>query len=103
MFLDPHQRQERNRGGGGISAAGRRHRRAHRSTSMTDAIAPIMVDAFGLTDRGLLRDGNEDHFMVAHVTKAIDVQQTSLPSAAVANGFTGVGDGYLLAVADGVG
>lgn len=70
---------------------------------MTDTDAAVALDAFGLTDRGLVRDGNEDHFLIAHVNKSVDVRQTSLPSAAVAQEF-GVGmGGYLLAVADGVG
>lgn len=70
---------------------------------MIDTDTAVAVDAFGLTDRGLVREGNEDHFLIAHVNKAVDVRQTSLPSAAVAHEF-GVGmGGYLLAVADGVG
>lgn len=70
---------------------------------MMDTDAAVAVDAFGLTDRGLVRDGNEDHFLIAHVNKAIDVRQTSLPSAAVAHEFGSAMGGYLLAVADGVG
>jgi serine/threonine protein phosphatase PrpC len=70
---------------------------------MTDTIPATTLDAFGLTDRGRVRDGNEDHFLVAHVNRAIDVRQTSLPSAAVAQQFGGAMGGYLLAVADGVG
>jgi protein phosphatase len=31
-----------------------------------------------LTDRGLVRDGNEDHFVIAQVNKSIEVRQTSL-------------------------
>ena len=69
---------------------------------MIDTIAGAAVDAFGLTDRGLVRDGNEDHFLIAQISKAIEVRQTSLPPDTVAHEFVGVG-GYLLAVADGVG
>lgn len=70
---------------------------------MSDTIVVPTVDAFGLTDRGLVRDGNEDHFLIARVNKAIDVRQTSLPSQAVAREFGDPMGGYLLAVADGVG
>ena len=70
---------------------------------MTDTVPAVAVDAFGLTDLGRVRDGNEDHFLVAHVNRSIEVRQTSLPSAAVSHQFgPGLG-GYLLAVADGVG
>jgi protein phosphatase len=69
---------------------------------MIDTVAAAAVDAFGMTDRGLVRDGNEDNFLIAHVSKAIDVRQTSLPPGALAQELTGAG-GYLLAVADGVG
>ena len=70
---------------------------------MIDTDAAVALDAFGLTDRGLVRDGNEDHFLIARVNKSIDVRQTSLPSAAVAHEFGTAMGGYLLAVADGVG
>jgi PPM family protein phosphatase len=70
---------------------------------MTDTVADVALDAFGLTDRGLVRDGNEDHFLIARVNKSIDVRQTSLPTEAVAHEFGGPMGGYLLAVADGVG
>jgi len=69
---------------------------------MIDTVAAAAVDAFGLTDRGLVRDGNEDHFLIAHVSKSVEVRQTSLPSDAVPHEFA-AGAGYLLAVADGVG
>ncbi|HEX6252201.1 MAG TPA: PP2C family serine/threonine-protein phosphatase [Gemmatimonadaceae bacterium] len=69
---------------------------------MIDTVAPAAVDAFGLTDRGLARDGNEDHFLIAHVSKSVEVRQTSLPPDAAAGEFA-AGAGYLLAVADGVG
>ena len=46
---------------------------------MIDTDTAVAVDAFGLTDRGLVREGNEDHFLIAHVNKADDVRQTSIP------------------------
>lgn len=69
---------------------------------MIDTIAPAAVDAFGLTDRGLVRQGNEDHFLIARVTKSIDVLQTSLAPDQVAHELGGA-VGHVLAVADGVG
>lgn len=69
---------------------------------MIDTIAAAAVDTFGLTDRGLVRQGNDDHFLIAAVSKSIEVRQTNLPSDAIAHEFTAAG-GYLLAVADGVG
>ncbi|MGE5730309.1 MAG: PP2C family protein-serine/threonine phosphatase [Gemmatimonas sp.] len=69
---------------------------------MIDTVAAAAVDAFGLTDRGLVRDGNDDHFLIAAVSKSIEVRQTNLPSDAIVHEFAGAG-GYLLAVADGVG
>jgi serine/threonine protein phosphatase PrpC len=69
---------------------------------MIDTVAVAAVDAFGLTDRGLVRDGNEDHFLIAQISKSIEVRQTSLPPDAIAHELAGAA-GYLLAVADGVG
>jgi protein phosphatase len=70
---------------------------------MTDPDLSVAVDAFGLTDRGLVRDGNEDHFLIARVNRSVDVRQTSLPQAAVVHEFGSATGGWLLAVADGVG
>jgi protein phosphatase len=70
---------------------------------MTDTVPAVALDAFGITDLGRVRDGNEDHFLVAHVNRSIEVRQTSLPSAAVSRQFGPGMGGYLLAVADGVG
>ena len=69
---------------------------------MTETVAGVSVDAFGLTDAGKLRDNNEDHFAIATVSKSVIVSNTSLPTAALAGHF-GVAGGHLFAVADGVG
>ena len=69
---------------------------------MIDTIAAAAVDAFGLTDRGLVRDGNEDHFVIAQVNKSIEVRQTSLAPDDVGRHFE-TAAAYLFAVADGVG
>ena len=69
---------------------------------MSDTISEVAVDAFGITDRGLVRDGNEDHFLIARLNKSIDVRQTSMPAERVAQELGGA-VGHVLAVADGVG
>jgi serine/threonine protein phosphatase PrpC len=69
---------------------------------VTDTLPAAALDAFGITDRGLVRDGNEDHFLIARVSKAIEVRQTSMPSDRVEHELGGA-VGYVLAVADGVG
>ena len=69
---------------------------------MIETITGAAVDAFGLTDRGLVRDGNEDHFVIAQVNKSIEVRQTSLPPDDVDRQFETTA-AYLFAVADGFG
>ncbi len=60
------------------------------------------VDAFGLTDRGKVRDENEDQFLVGGIHKAIDITQTSLHKREQAK-LLGGRLGALMVVADGVG
>lgn len=67
-------------------------------TTMTAAA----IDAFGVTDRGLVREGNEDHFLIARVSKSVDVLQTSVAEDQV-SGNLGGAVGHMVAVADGVG
>jgi PPM family protein phosphatase len=51
--------------------------------SMTDpsvppsSSCPLTVKAFGITDRGKARTANEDQFLIAELTKAMRVWQTS--------------------------
>ena len=63
---------------------------------------PGKIDCFGLTDRGLVRDLNEDQFMVGDLRKSLHVHHTSL---GVDNRTYLHGDthGQLLLVADGLG
>jgi protein phosphatase len=58
------------------------------------------VEAFGMTDKGQVRLRNEDQFLIATLTKALQIQQTSLPQAK-----TKYSDerGHLFVVADGMG
>jgi protein phosphatase len=58
------------------------------------------VRAFGLTDKGKVRASNEDHFLVADLSRTLRIQQTSLPQAAA---FQGRSRGHILLVADGMG
>jgi serine/threonine protein phosphatase PrpC len=60
----------------------------------------LVVRAFGLTDPGKVRPGNEDHFLVAELSRTLRIQQTSLPQAATQRGRS---RGHVLLVADGMG
>jgi protein phosphatase len=60
----------------------------------------LAVHSHGLTDPGRKRTTNEDQFLIATLTKALQVQQTSLPQDDVH--FSGP-QGHLFLVADGVG
>jgi len=74
--------------------------------TMTDQIVtgtgrrPLAVKAFGITDRGRVRESNEDQFLIAELTKSMRIWQASLPEAKAQ-----LGDerGHLFLVADGMG
>lgn len=61
---------------------------------------PLQVRTFGLTDVGRVRDCNEDQFLIARLSKALQVEHTSLPQPTVQYGQE---HAYLFVVADGVG
>jgi protein phosphatase len=65
-----------------------------------DETSPPEVRAFGLTDRGQVRASNEDQFLIAALSKALQVQQTSLSESPVRFASE---RGYLLLIADGMG
>lgn len=73
---------------------------------MSDAITAIIpppalaTRAFGLTDRGLVRETNEDQFLIAELSKAMRVWQTSLPEPKLQRGEERA---HLYLVADGMG
>jgi protein phosphatase len=65
-----------------------------------DAQAPLAVRSFGLTDRGKVREANEDQFLIATLLKALQVERTSLPQPKVQHSSD---RSYLFVVADGMG
>jgi len=73
---------------------------------MTDEFATPMpshlltVKAFGATDQGKVRTVNEDQFLIAELTKAMRVWQTSLPEPQLQ---VGEERAHLFLVADGMG
>ena len=60
----------------------------------------LTVKAFGVTDMGRVRASNEDQFLLAELTKAMRIWQTSLPEK---KAQVGVERGHLFLVADGMG
>lgn len=60
----------------------------------------LAVESFGMTDRGLVRPSNEDQFLVATLFKALQVRQSSLPSADSKHSSD---RSHLFIVADGMG
>jgi protein phosphatase len=70
--------------------------------SADSRVAPAQIQVFGLTDRGRVREKNEDQFLVAELQRVLRVGQSSV------SGLDGarLGDssqGWLLMVADGMG
>lgn len=63
---------------------------------------PLTIDCFGQTDIGARRDQNQDQFLVAELTKSLQVRQSSVGFEAPAN-LSGEGQATLLLVADGMG
>jgi protein phosphatase len=74
--------------------------------TMTDEAASriphrqMKVTAFGITDKGKVRPNNEDQFLIAELTKAMRVWQTSLPEPTLQAGEERA---HLFLVADGMG
>lgn len=61
---------------------------------------PLAVRSFGLTDRGLLRKTNQDHFLVARLVKTLQIRQSSLAFESVERSEDQC---HLFVVADGMG
>ena len=60
------------------------------------------IDVFGATHKGLVRETNADHFLVASFHRAILVHAASLPAESLP-AFSPDSRGFVLLVADGVG
>ena len=72
-------------------------------TAVSAATTPrraLSVKAFGITDKGKVRPSNEDQFLIAELTKAMRVCQTSLPEPRLQIGEERA---HLFLVADGMG
>ena len=72
---------------------------------MASTIEDVTIDGwerFGLTDTGLHRKQNEDHFLIAEMRKALCLQQTSLKDAHEQR-LSSEPAGHLFVVADGMG
>ncbi len=61
----------------------------------------LVVSAAGLTDRGLVRENNEDHFLIVSLTRLMNVLATNLDPGAVPPLLDE--HGYVFVVADGMG
>jgi serine/threonine protein phosphatase PrpC len=69
---------------------------------IADPRPPRVAVTFGaVTDRGKVRDNNEDHFLIARLSKSMRVCKTSLP-AETETQFSEE-EGHLIVIADGMG
>ncbi len=62
----------------------------------------VAIDCFGITDRGRVRDRNEDQFLIADLEKSLRIRATSLPEDLYGS-LGGMEHGKLFLVADGLG
>ena len=69
-------------------------------TSITRTPVALTVTAFGITDPGKVRQSNEDQFLIAELSKRMQVWQTSLPEPQLQ---VGEERAHLFLVADGMG
>ena len=70
------------------------------TVTVPDACPPLSVRSFGLSDRGKVRETNEDQFLIALLVKALQLERTSLPQAKVQHSSD---RSHLFVVADGMG
>ena len=63
----------------------------------------VNVDLFGITDRGLVRPKNDDHFLIVRLGRAVETVLTSLTEDETMPGELFEETGYGVVVADGVG
>jgi|SRR6266545_796869 len=62
----------------------------------------VTIKSFGLTDKGKVRETNQDNFLIVDISKSVAIRHSSLSSDAVPNRLGSV-DAHLFVVADGVG
>jgi PPM family protein phosphatase len=62
----------------------------------------VAIKSFGLTDKGKVRETNQDNFLIVDIRKSVLIRHSSLPYAALSNSLASV-DAHLYVVADGVG
>jgi len=62
----------------------------------------VKIESFGITDRGKVRESNQDNFLIVDIRKSVVVQHSSLSDESLGDRFGNVG-GNLFVVADGVG
>jgi protein phosphatase len=62
----------------------------------------VAIDSFGITDKGKVREMNQDNFLIVDVEKSVEVLHSSLSPESLSNRF-GRARGDLFVVADGVG
>lgn len=62
----------------------------------------VKIDSFGLTDKGKVRESNQDNFLIVDIRKSVQIQHSSLSKDALGNRFEAE-TGNLFVVADGVG
>jgi protein phosphatase len=60
------------------------------------------IEVSGLTDRGQVRERNEDQYVIADLQRAVRIRDASVPATPDAR-WSGGAQGVLLAVADGIG
>lgn len=69
---------------------------------MIGPVAGAGTDVFGVSDTGLRRKRNEDHFIVAALRKELSIRQSNLPTGAGLD-VGSAAEAQVFAVADGVG
>jgi PPM family protein phosphatase len=70
------------------------------TVTLQDTRSALAVRSFGLTDRGKVRDSNQDQFVIAVLLKALQIERTSLPQPKVQHASD---RSHLFVVADGMG